>query len=318
MNESWDECLNSSSPDACYSSQKVLINLLSIPLSSIIVAGNLVTIVGIIGNKRLHNPTNYYFLSLLVADLCTGLILPSIPRMSFKSGFAFWICFFFHLFPNFIFLSFLSNMVVVHYDRYVCIVHPLHYGISWIHESVPIVILTTWVLPLLFTSLPLIGWNNWNPGTTYCYFKFIFPSSYIYLEIYGLLIPSIVAITVMIVRILYVARRQMNAIKKIHRSVHSHSASPVEQEMDFKYAKCVIAFFLIFLLCWVPYIVYIHVSFFVRSRGSRLHIILSCLGISSAALVPFVLVLNNKEYFELWRNVFQRVCQCCGKETNLN
>ncbi|XP_067842843.1 G-protein coupled bile acid receptor 1 [Heptranchias perlo] len=318
MNESWDECLNNSSPGACFASQKALVNLISVPLSSIIIVGNLVIIMGIVGNKKLHNPTNYYFLSLLLADLSTGIILPSIPRMSFKSEYAFGICFFFHLFPNFIFLSFLANLVVVHYDRYICIVRPLHYRMAWIHRYVPVAILAAWVLPLLFASLPLTGWNHWSPETTHCYFEFIFPSLYIYLEIYGLLIPSILAITAMTVRLLYVARGQMKEIKKLHRAVLRDSASLMERQMDFKYAKCVIGFFLVFLVCWVPYIVYIHVPFFKMSNSSRTHIILSCLGTSSAALIPFILVLNNKVYFEVWREAFRRVCQRCGKDTNFN
>ncbi|XP_078062263.1 G-protein coupled bile acid receptor 1-like [Mustelus asterias] len=317
MNESWNDCFNRSSSDAYFDSQEVLINWLCAPLSSIIIVGNLVIITGIIGNRRLHNPTNYYLLSLLLADLCTGLILPSFPKMSFNRGFAFQVCFFFHLFPNFIFLSFLSNLLMVHYDRYVCIIHPLHYGAAWIHKYVPIVILTAWVLPLLFASLPLIGWKNWSLGHTPCCFKSVFPSAYIYLEIYGLLIPSILAITAMSGRVLHVARRQMKAIKKLHRAVQSDSTS-LERQLDFKYAKSVIGFFFIFLLCWVPYMVFIQVSFFVTNIGSRTHIILSCLGTSNAALIPFVLVINNKEYFELWRKTFHRFGQCWAKDTNLN
>ncbi|XP_038646122.1 G-protein coupled bile acid receptor 1-like [Scyliorhinus canicula] len=317
MNESWDDCFNHSSPHTCFASQKALIDMLSAPLSSIIIVGNLVIIVGIVGNRRLHSPANYYLLSLLLSGLCTGLILPSFPRMNLKSGFVFQVCFFFHIFPNFIFLAFLSNLLVVHYDRYVCIIHPFHYGPSWIHNCVPVVILTAWALPLIFASLPLVGWNSWSPGTTLCYFKFVFPPAYIYLEIYGLLIPSILAITAMTARVLHVARGQMEAIKKMHRVVQSDATS-LERQLDFKYAKCIIGFFFIFLVCWVPYIVFIHVSFFVRNIGTRTHIILSCLGTSSAAIIPFVLVISNREYFDLWRKVFQRVGQCCAKDEDLN
>ncbi|XP_078407531.1 G-protein coupled bile acid receptor 1-like [Cetorhinus maximus] len=316
MVESWGECINNSSPGACLASQKALINLLSVPLSIIIIVGNLVIIAGIIGNRRLHNPTNYYMLSLLLAALCTGIILPSLARMSFESGFAFQTCFIFHIFPNFIFLSFLSNLLVVHYNRYACIIHPFHYAVSWIHKYVPVVVLTTWALPLLFASLPLIGWNNWSPDNTTCSFKSVLPPAYIYLETYGLLIPSILAITAMTGRILHVARGQMKAIKRMHRAVQSDSTA-LEQQLDFRYTKCIIGFFFIFLVCWVPYIVFIHVSIFVKDSGygHRIHIILSCLGTSSAALIPFIMVLNNKEYFELWRKVFQRVFQCCAKDT---
>uniref|UniRef100_UPI00398E6D5E G-protein coupled bile acid receptor 1-like n=1 Tax=Pristiophorus japonicus TaxID=55135 RepID=UPI00398E6D5E len=308
MNQTRDQLPNTSSPDAGFASQKVLINLLSIPLSVIIVAGNLVIIAGIVGNRRLHNATNYYFLSLLLADLCTGLILPSLPRMSFRSGLSRQTCFFFHLVPNFIFLSFLANLLLVHCDRYVCIVWPLHYHSSWVQQRVLTMLLAAWALPLLFASLPLLGWNHWTPGTTHCYFKSIFPSDYIYLEIYGLLIPTILAISAMTVRLLLVARRQLKAIQKVNRSVQRASASLGQQHMDIKYAKCVVGFFLIFLVCWVPYMVYIHVSFFQRGKGSRTHIVLSCLGTSSAALIPFVLALNNRQYFKLWTKLFRRVC----------
>ncbi|XP_048390312.1 G-protein coupled bile acid receptor 1-like [Stegostoma tigrinum] len=305
MNTSWnEECFNASNPDACLASQMSLITSLTVPLSSIVIVGNLVIIVGIIGNKSLHNPTNCYLLSLLLAGLGTGLIVPSIPMMNFKSEYASQICFFFHLLPNFIFLAFLSNLLVVHYDRYVCITRPFRYSLSWTHKYVPAVILTTWLLPLLFASLPLFGWNNWSPSARHCYFKLIFPRAYIYLEMYGLLIPSILAITAMTSQTLHVARKHIKAIKKMHRAVHSDSAS-LEKQLDFKYAKCIMLLFITFLVCWVPYIVFVHISLFVENSGLKTRIILSCLGTSSAAFAPFILVFNNNEYFQLWRKVFQ-------------
>ncbi|MCI4378732.1 hypothetical protein PGIGA_G00219300, partial [Pangasianodon gigas] len=144
------------------SEQEKLIMFITLPLSSIIILTNLLIIVGIACNRQLHDTPNYFFLSLLVADLCTGLALPFIPRMGLNRSLHFRSCLLVHIFPNFLFLSFLFNLVMVHYERYLCIVHPLHYSQFWVHRCFPAALLAVWIPPLLYASLPAFGWNNWT------------------------------------------------------------------------------------------------------------------------------------------------------------
>ncbi|XP_036429111.1 G-protein coupled bile acid receptor 1 [Colossoma macropomum] len=321
--------------------QERLIFIITLPLSSAIILANLLIIVGIACNRQLHNTPNYFFLSLLVADLCTGIALPFIPRMGLTRSLNFQACLFMHIFPNFLFLSFLFNLVMVHYERYLCIVSPLHYSQFWVHRCFPAALLAVWMPPLLFASLPAFGWNNWNEWSSesyynyhntsgsssgdgssncssgtcqddeHCSYKQIFPRPFIYMEVYGLLLPAIMCIIVMTGRVLWIARKQLRDICKLHRAVERHEASDHEQQLNVRYAKCVAAVSLTFLLCWVPYIVYLHVSVVLfqdeNDNNSSLNIILSCTGIGSMAIIPVILGLANRQYTEPIRKLLRKL-----------
>ncbi|XP_034072840.1 G-protein coupled bile acid receptor 1-like [Gymnodraco acuticeps] len=302
-----------------------LIYAITIPLSTSIILANLVIIMGIAWNRQLHNTPNYFFLSLLVADLCTGVALPFIPLMGLNRELSFSSCLVAHIFPNFLFLAFLLNLVMVHYERYICIVDPLRYNNLWMHRSFPLALLVVWTPPLLYASLPAFGWNNWTgpdwngccassqnttlPSNcsinrpTCCSYRRVFPNAFIYLEVYGLVLPAILTIAGMTGRVLWITRGQLKDICRLHRSVERGSqASDQEQRLSLRYTRCVVAVSLTFLACWVPYLIYMHVciGFLISDtkRSSTTHIVLSCAGIGSMAVVPLVLGLVNRQYTE--------------------
>ncbi|XP_064166954.1 G-protein coupled bile acid receptor 1-like [Anguilla rostrata] len=305
--------------------QERLILCITLPLSTAIILANLLIILGIASNRQLHNTPNYFFLSLLVADLCTGVALPFIPRMGLSRDLDFSACLLVHIFPNFLFLSYLFNLVMVHYERYLCIASPLHHSQFWVHRCFPLALLTVWAPPLLYASLPAFGWNNWvsasnatssagggngsapsGLGEEGCSYRLVFPNTFIYLEVYGLLLPAILSIVGMTGRVLWIARRQVRDLCKLRRSVERAQAVTAEHRLNLRYAKCVAAVSLVFVACWVPYIVYVHVSVGLLRRGgagggpgggaSSTHIVLSCTGIGSMAIIPVVLGLANRQY----------------------
>ncbi|KAM4537669.1 G-protein coupled bile acid receptor 1 [Fundulus diaphanus] len=305
-------------------SMERLIYVVTVPLSTSIVLANLVIILGISCNRQLHNTPNYFFLSLLVADMCTGVALPFIPLMGLNRELSFSSCLAVHVLPNFLFLAFLSNLVMVHYERYICIVDPLHYNSLWVHRNFPLALLIVWTPPLLFASLPAFGWHNWSGPdwddccessqklpplsnctnlTSCCSYRRVFPNAFIYLEVYGLVLPAILLVAGMTGRVLWITRGQMKDICRLHRAVKRGSqASEQEQRLNLRYTRCVVAVSLTFLACWVPYLIYMHVciAFLITDtkRNSVAHIVLSCTGIGSMAVVPMVLGLANKQYTE--------------------
>ncbi|XP_061571728.1 G-protein coupled bile acid receptor 1-like [Cololabis saira] len=302
-----------------------LIYTITVPLSASIILANLIIILGISSNRELHNTPNYFFLSLLVADMCTGVALPFIPLMGLNRKLSFSSCLVVHVFPNFLFLAFMFNLVMVHYERYVCIVDPLRYNNLWMHRSFPLALLVVWAPPLLYASLPAFGWNNWTGpdwngccestqrsmlrvncstnGTICCSYRRVFHNSFIYLEVYGVVLPAILFIAGMTGHVLYITRGQMKEICRLHRAVERGTqASYREQRLNLRYTRCVVAVSLTFLACWVPYLIYMHVciAFLISDTkwSSTTHIVMSCVGIGSMAVVPLVLGLANRQYTE--------------------
>ncbi|KAJ8255479.1 hypothetical protein COCON_G00193430 [Conger conger] len=316
-----------------YPSQERLILCLTLPLSTVIILANLLIILGIASNRQLHNTPNYFFLSLLVAAVFTGVALPFIPRMVLSRALAWRSCLLVHTFPNFLFLSFLFNLVMVHYERYLCIARPLHHSQFWVHRCFPLALLAVWGPPLLYASLPAFGWNNRGvapnastpgngsapaagngsapaAGGEECSYRLVFPDAFIYLEVYGLLLPAILGIACMTGRVLWIARAQVRDLCKLRRSVERAQAVPAEHRLNLRYARCVAAVSLVFVACWVPYIVYLHVSVALLRRerpggSSSTHIILSCVGIGSTAVIPVVLGLANRQYTDPARRLLQ-------------
>uniref|UniRef100_A0A3Q2PSP0 G protein-coupled bile acid receptor 1 n=1 Tax=Fundulus heteroclitus TaxID=8078 RepID=A0A3Q2PSP0_FUNHE len=286
-------------------SMEKLIYVVTVPLSTSIVLANLVIVLGISCNRQLHNTPNYFFLSLLVADMCTGVALPFIPLMGLNRELSFGSCLAVHVLPNFLFLAFLSNLVMVHYERYICIVDPLRYNSLWVHRNFPLALLIVWAPPLLFASISqkLPALSNCTNLTSCCSYRRVFPNAFIYLEVYGLVLPAILLVAGMTGRVLWITRGQMKDICRLHRAVKRGSrASEQEQRLNLRYTRCVVAVSLTFLACWVPYLIYMHVciAFLISDtkRSSVTHIVLSCTGIGSMAVVPMVLGLANKQYTE--------------------
>ncbi|XP_053545780.1 G-protein coupled bile acid receptor 1 [Bombina bombina] len=299
--------------------QRNLIILLSSPLSAFIILTNLFIIVGILCNRKLHNTANYFFLSLLFADFFTGVALPCIPRMRFSKDLSYFQCLAAFISPNFFFLSFLSNLLMVHYEKYLCIMYPLHYRNLWVHRFVPFALLLVWILPLVFACLPLLGWNSWEMNNT-CSYEFVFPRPYIYLETYGVVIPSILAIIFITIKMLSVARKQLMDIKKLHRSVQREAATVLERQMNLRYAKCISIVSLTFLVCWVPYIAFLQVSVLAMAQYKIswwIVLITTCVGSGSAAVIPVILGLTNRQYTELYRNICQKYCSHCSKSPKI-
>lgn len=315
-------------------SGKELIYAITIPLSTSIILANLIIILGIAWNRQLHNTPNYFFLSLLVADMCTGVALPFIPFMALNRELSFSSCLVVHIFPNFLFLAFLFNLVMVHYERYICILDPLHYSNLWMHRSFPLVLLAVWAPPLLYASLPAFGWNNWTGpdwngccvgtqslvpfqncstnGTACCSYRRVFTNEFIYLEVYGVVLPAILTIAGMTGRVLWITRGQLKDICRLHRSVdRGIQASNHEQKLNLRYTRCVAAVSLTFLACWVPYLIYMHVciAFLLSDTkwNSTTHIVLSCTGNGSMAVVPLVLGLSNRQYTEPAYKLLQKL-----------
>ncbi|KAJ7345948.1 hypothetical protein JRQ81_001898 [Phrynocephalus forsythii] len=297
--------------------QQLLMAWLSQPLSTIIILANIFIILGILFNRKLHGTTNWFFLSLLFADLLAGAALPCIPKLSTEMHLNYYPCFFIYLTPNFFFLCFLANLLVVHYAKYVCIIRPLHYQASWVHRWASLYILLAWTAPLVFACLPLV-WNHWRPNEN-CSFDLVFPRTYLYLETYGLLIPSILTMSFMCIQILWVARKHVKDIKNLLHSVtQSQASSELEQQLELRNAKSIASASIIFLVCWVPYIVCLNISLLAskQSISQSIRTVVTCIGSGSAVAVPIILSLGNHQYTAFWRDLATKVCKgCCqGRE----
>ncbi|XP_005395718.1 PREDICTED: G-protein coupled bile acid receptor 1 [Chinchilla lanigera] len=278
---------------------------LSLALASLIVAANLVLGLGIAWDRHLRSPpAGCFFLSLLLAGLLTGLALPMLPGLWSQKRRGYWSCLLLYLTPNFTFLSLLANLLLVHGERYVAVLWPLRpRGSMWL------ALLLTWAAPLLFASLPALGWNCWSPGAN-CSSQTVFPAPYLYLEVYGLLLPAVGAAALLSIRVLATAHRQLQDIRRLERAVCRDTPSALARTLTWRQARAQAGATLLFGLCWGPYVATLLLSVQAYERrpplGSGTLLSFISLGSASAAAVPMAMGLGDQRYTAPWRAAAQR------------
>lgn len=278
---------------------------LSLVLASLIVMANLLLALGIAGDRHLRSPpAGCFFLSLLLAGLLTGLALPALPGLWSQSHRGYWSCLFLYLAPNFSFLSLLANLLLVHAERYMAVLRPLR-----AHGSTRLALLLTWAGPLLFASLPALGWNHWAPGAN-CSSQAVFPAPYLYLEVYGLLLPAVGAAALLSARVLVTAHRQLQDIRRLERAVCRGGPSALARTLTWRQARAQAGATLLFGLCWGPYVATLLLSVLAYEQrpplGAGTLLALISLGSASAAAVPVAMGLGDQRYTAPWRAAARR------------
>ncbi|XP_019493872.1 PREDICTED: G-protein coupled bile acid receptor 1 isoform X2 [Hipposideros armiger] len=281
---------------------------LSLVLASLIVTANLLLALGIAGDRRLRSPpAGCFFLSLLLAGLLTGLALPALPGLWSQSHRGYWSCLFLYLAPNFSFLSLLANLLLVHVERYMAVLRPLR-----TRGSTRLALLLTWAGPLLFASLPALGWNHWAPGAN-CSSQAVFPAPYLYLEVYGLLLPAVGAAALLCARVLATAHRQLQDIRRLERAVCRGAPSALARTLTWRQARAQAGATLLFGLCWGPYVATLFLSVLAYEQrpplGPGTLLSLISLGSASAAAVPVAMGLGDQRYTAPWRVAARRWLQ---------
>ncbi|KAF5922589.1 hypothetical protein HPG69_017962 [Diceros bicornis minor] len=274
-------------------------------LASLIVAANLLLALGIATDRRLRSPpAGCFFLSLLLAGLLTGLALPMLPGLWSQSRRGYWSCLFLFLAPNFSFLSLLANLLLVHGERYMAVLRPLRP-----RGSTRLALLLTWAGPLLFASLPALGWNHWAPGAN-CSSQAVFSAPYLYLEVYGLLLPAVGATALLSARVLVTAHHQLRDIRRLERAVCRGAPSALARALTWRQARAQAGATLLFGLCWGPYVATQLLSVLAFEQrpllGPGTLLSLISLGSASAAAVPVAMGLGDRRYTAPWRAAARR------------
>lgn len=139
----------------------------AIVLSLIIIftiVGNVLVILSVFTYKPLRIVQNFFIVSLAVADLTVAvLVLPFNVAYSILGRWEFGI----HLCKLWLTCDVLCctssilNLCAIALDRYWAITDPINYAQKRTLERVLLLIAGVWILSLLISSPPLIGWNDW-------------------------------------------------------------------------------------------------------------------------------------------------------------
>ncbi|XP_063297597.1 adenosine receptor A1-like [Pelobates fuscus] len=226
-----------------------------IAIAAIAAVGNLLVCVAVIQDRKLWTVTNYFLISLSVADTCVGAfaipcaILTSIgiPQHQLR------LCLLMLSVLIMLTMSSTFSLLAIAMDRYIAILQPLRYKSIMTPRNALVIIVVGWVTSFLSGLLPLMGWYKATSPTGHCLFTQIVDMTYVvyYFSVVFFILPLIVML-VIYAKIFSAVRKQLAAIAKGGQlgSVAGKNAVGIRKEMKTATSLFTIIFF--FSLCWAP------------------------------------------------------------------
>ncbi|XP_055677409.1 octopamine receptor beta-3R-like isoform X1 [Lutzomyia longipalpis] len=192
------------------------------------VLGNALVIISVRRNRKLRVITNYFVVSLAMADMLVALCAMTFNASVELSGrwlFGAFMCNVWNSLDVYFSTASILHLCCISVDRYYAIVRPLEYPLNMTHRTVFLMLANVWLLPALISFTPIfLGWYttkehlDWmkeNPDTCI----FIVNKTYaIISSSVSFWIPGVVMIT-MYCRIYREAVRQRKALSRTSSNI---------------------------------------------------------------------------------------------------
>ncbi|KAJ3591917.1 hypothetical protein NHX12_007047 [Muraenolepis orangiensis] len=136
--------------------------LLMIAVVAVTVTGNILVILAVSLERKLHNATNYFLMSLAVADMLLGLLVMPVSMVTVL--YDYWWPLPADLCPVWIYLDVLfstasiMHLCAISLDRYIAIHNPLHHSRSNSRTKARVKILAVWTISAgISMPIPVLG-----------------------------------------------------------------------------------------------------------------------------------------------------------------
>ncbi|XP_039232351.1 octopamine receptor beta-2R [Drosophila yakuba] len=126
------------------------------------ICGNLLVIISVMRVRKLRVITNYFVVSLAMADIMVAIMAMTFNfsvQVTGRWNFSPFLCDLWNSLDVYFSTASILHLCCISVDRYYAIVKPLKYPISMTKRVVGIMLLNTWISPALLSFLPIfIGW----------------------------------------------------------------------------------------------------------------------------------------------------------------
>ncbi|KAI4890082.1 hypothetical protein NFI96_004851 [Prochilodus magdalenae] len=270
--------------------------------------GNLLVCAAVGLNRKLHTVTNYFLVSLAVADVCVGaLAIPcailtdmGIPRNNLH------LCLLMLSVLIMLTQSSIFSLLAVAVERYVAIFMPFRYHSLMTPRNALLVILVTWVLAFLIGLVPLMGWHKPPPASGYCFFVLVVDMTYmVYFNFFGCVMAPLMIMFLIYAQIFVTVKRQLRRIASERGG--ADGAANINKEM--KTATSLFLVLFLFTVCWMPLHTINCFLLLCPSCPVPLPLLLTAIILSHAnsAINPFLYAYKMKSFREAFKGIFL----CC-------
>ncbi|XP_076068713.1 octopamine receptor beta-2R-like [Oratosquilla oratoria] len=126
------------------------------------ILGNLLVVVSVIRHRRLRVITNYFVVSLAIADILVALMAMPFNASVELTGrwlFSYAMCDLWNSFDVYASTVSILHLCCISIDRYYAIVRPLEYPMMMTGRRVALMLCHVWLAPLIISFLPIfMGW----------------------------------------------------------------------------------------------------------------------------------------------------------------
>ncbi|XP_071773843.1 adenosine A2c receptor [Centroberyx gerrardi] len=275
--------------------------------------GNLLVCAAVCLNKKLRTVTNYFLVSLAVADICVGaLAIPcailtdmGVPRHNL------YLCLLMLSVLIMLTQSSIFSLLAVAVERYVAIFMPFRYQALMTPRNAVLVIVGTWVLAFLIGLVPLMGWHKTPPDSGYCFFVFVVDMTYmVYFNFFACVLAPLVVMFLIYAQIFATVKRQVRRIAAEHGSGgegQARAAACMRREM--KTAMSLFLVLFLFTVCWIPLHIINCFLLLCPHCPVPLELLLTAIILSHAnsAVNPFLYAYTMTAF----RDTFKSIFLCC-------
>ncbi|KAK6177031.1 hypothetical protein SNE40_015220 [Patella caerulea] len=297
MNDSCVDC-----PTYTFTALNACVLVIYILLMIFIVGGNILTIIAIVKTEVLRTVANVYVTLLAFSDIIAGLALPLQMVYEFPEGrheldenkslcLGRHVVFFFSISLS------LCSIVVIAFDRAVFIGFPYVYNRIATCKQAVIVACICMIIAVVDGTVTLYD-NNWQPYES-CTVETVLSWRY---QLYGQVIPIMICFFLAGAcygYIFYIAKKHQKSIMSVQKNAKVAN--------DMQIIKVLFLIYGIFLLCWMPVILYIILVRFFEIPVLVLNITLP-IAVLNSGMNFIIYAVKNKDYRKAFKEILHLDC----------
>ncbi|XP_069668988.1 uncharacterized protein [Periplaneta americana] len=293
------------------------------------VVGNALVILVFYRERRLRRRTNYYIVSLAIADLLVGMLgIPFAILASMGLPRNLYACLFTVSLLVVLCTISIFCLVAVSVDRYWAILHPMGYSRNVRTKTAIGIICVCWVSGTLVGFLPLLGWHNTaNEMEVECLFTKVMDYNYLVFLYFATIIAPALLLAAFYAHIYRVVLKQLRQIVTMNptggRSPASTGGSGTmlrmlgaAQKREVKATQNLSIIVLFFIICWIPLYTINCVQAFCQDCVIPLPLTNFCIILSHAnsAVNPLLYAYHLRDFRAALKNLL--CCMFASKEEN--
>lgn len=304
--------------------------VLEVMIAVLSIVGNVLVCWAVAINSTLKNATNYFLVSLAVADIAVGLLaIPFAITISIGLHTNFHCCLFLACFVLVLTQSSIFSLLAVAVDRYLAIKIPLRYKSLVTGKRARGLITILWILSFGIGLTPLMGWNKGVPDkcqnitneTTAgrqpdcqmtCLFENVVTMSYmVYFNFFGCVLLPLFIMLGIYIKIFIVACKQLRQMELM-----GNSRTTLQKEVNA--AKSLAIIVGLFALCWLPlHILNCLILFntnFAESKREWLMNLAIIFSHANSVINPIIYAYRIRDFRCTFRKILSRYVLCKSKD----